>query len=178
VCALVAGAGALLLALAARSLGPEAPWLVVLDAVALVPLFATGLAVQLPPHGGRSAALWMARAFGRLRVATELRASPWGRVAESTEASSAREAVDELRLLVLPRAAMPGVVGLEIGLSWSSTPVGWTATPEVLARVLDGTPAAAKLTREVRAGRIGPGRRSDERVAVMLPRAPTLASTL
>jgi hypothetical protein len=86
--------------------------------------------------------------------------------------------IDELRLLVLPRVAMPGVVGVEIGLAWSSTPVGWTATPEVFARVLDGSAAAAKLARDLPGTRVVPGRRPDERVMRLLPRAPTRAGAI
>jgi hypothetical protein len=85
---------------------------------------------------------------------------------------------DELRLLVLPRAAMPGVVGVEVGLAWSGTPVGWASTPEVLARVLDGSAAAAKLARDLPGTRVVPGRRPDERVMRLIPRAPTRAGTI
>jgi hypothetical protein len=80
---------------------------------------------------------------------------------------------DELRLLVLPRAAMPGLVGVEIGLAWSQTPVGWASTPEVLARFLEGSAAAARLTRELPGARTVPGRRPEERVVRMLPRRPS-----
>jgi hypothetical protein len=146
---------------------PGAPWLVLLDAAPLLPLFVTGTSSQLPPHPARSAAPWMAAAFRRLRSVETLRVAPWARVAAQPPGP------DELRLLVLPRAAMPGLVGVEIGLAWSSTPVGWTARPEVLARVLEGTPAAAKLASELPSLRLVPGRRPDERVAVLPPRYPT-----
>jgi hypothetical protein len=160
-------------ATAAHRFGAEAPWLVALDAAALVPLFTTGLASQLPPHGGRSAVPWIARAFCRLRSAQALRVAPWARIADSGESQAALDSVDELRVLVLPRAAMPGVVGIELGLAWSSTPVGWTSSPEVLARVLDGSAAAAKLASETAGVRVVPGRRPNERVAVLVPRSPT-----
>ena len=71
---------------------------------------------------------------------------------------------------MLPRAAMPGVLGVEVGLAWSHTPVGWVGTPEVLARVLDGSAAAARLARELPAGASVPGRRPEERVDA--PRSP------
>jgi hypothetical protein len=80
---------------------------------------------------------------------------------------------EELRLLVLPRATMPGLVGVELGLAWSQTPAGWAPTPEVLARVLEGSAAAARLSRELPAARSVPGRRPDERVVRMLPRWPS-----
>ena len=59
---------------------------------------------------------------------------------------------------------MPGVLGIELGLAWSATPVGWSGAPEVLARVLDGSAAAARLARELPGMRAVPGRRPDERV--------------
>ncbi len=159
-------------ALIARRLDADGPWLAALDAVALVPLFVTGRAAQLPPHGVRSAAPWLAGAFRRLRRAAGVSVTPWARVAPDGVTA------DELRLLVTPRVAMPGVIGLEIGLAWSGTPVGWTATPEVLVRVLDGSDAARTLAREIPRVRSVPGRRSDERVFRLLPRAPTRSSTL
>jgi hypothetical protein len=73
---------------------------------------------------------------------------------------------------------MPGVLGIEIGLAWSATPVGWVATPEVLARVLDASAAAAKLACELPAARALPGRRPDERVVRLVPRAPTVAASV
>ncbi|HEY8041042.1 MAG TPA: hypothetical protein VIF15_14650 [Polyangiaceae bacterium] len=165
-------AAVIVAAVVASRFDATGPWLVALDAVALVPLLATGRDSQLPPDGARSAAPWLSRAFRRLRAFSELRVSPWARVA------SEGERADELRLLVLPRVAMPGVVGIELGLAWSSTPVGWSATPEVLARVLDGSAAAAKLTCDVSAGRAVPGRRPDERVVRLVPRSPTRASSI
>jgi hypothetical protein len=166
---LVVVAGA---AVVASRFDHEAPWWIALDATALVPLLVTGRASQLPPHGARTAAPWLARAFVALRRAPELRVSPWARVPLEGDAP------DELRLLVLPRGAMPGLLGIELGLSWSSTPVGWSSAPEILARVLEGSPAAAKLTQDLPAARAIPGRRPDERVVRLLPRAPDRPATL
>jgi hypothetical protein len=160
------------LAVASLQLDGDAPWLVALDAVAMVPLFATGRASQLPPHGARTPARWLARAFRALREAPALRVSPWVRVP-----TKGRDP-DELRLLVLPRAAMPGVLGIEMGLAWSTTPAGWAATPEILARVLDGSAAATKLSQDMPGARAVPGRRPDERVVRLLPTAPTRAAAV
>ncbi len=155
-----------------RRLDADAPWLAALDATALVPLFVTGRTAQLPPHGVGSAVPWLSCAFRRLRASASVRVTPWARVAPDGVAA------DELRLLVMPRVAMPGVIGLEVGLAWSSTPVCWAATPEVLVRVVDGSAAAKKLAREVPRARSAPGRRPDERVIRLLPRAPTRSSTV
>ena len=149
-----------------------APWLVALDAVAVVPLLVTGRSSQLPPHGARTAATWLVRPFRALRAVPELRVSPWARVPLDAEVP------DELRLLVLPRAAMPGVTGIELGVAWNATPVGWAASPELLARVIEGSAAAARLARDLPAARALPGRRPDERVVRLLPRDPTRASAV
>jgi len=170
--ALGAGVLAVVAALLARRFDPDAPWVVALDATALVPLFITGRASQLPPDGVRSAVPWLARAFRRLRTVSGVRVTPWARVAPDGLAA------DELRLLVMPRVATPGLIGLEVGLAWSSTPVGWAATPEVLVRVVDGSAAAQTLVREVPSALSAPGRRSDERVIRLLPHAPTRSCTV
>lgn len=160
--ALLAAAGTV-----AQRFDAEGPWLVGIDAVALLPLALTGRPSQLPPDGARSAARWLSRVHALLARIGSLRARPWARVpVEGTQP-------EELRLLVLPRAAMPGLVGVELGLAWSQTPVGWAPTPEVLARFLDGSAAAARLSRELPSAQSVPGRRPDERVVRMLPRWPS-----
>jgi hypothetical protein len=168
----LAGILAILLAVAARHFSAQAAWLVALDASALVPLFATGRAADLSPDGARGAAPWLAPVFQRLRAIPSLRVAPWARVVLGGAT------VDELRLLVLPRVVMPGVVGIEIGRAWSTTPAGWAATPEVLVRVLEGSSAAAKLAQVLPRARSLPGRRADERVVRLRPRAGTRASTI
>ncbi|MGO9836689.1 MAG: hypothetical protein ACLP1X_21040 [Polyangiaceae bacterium] len=156
------------LAVAAAHWSAQGPWLVSLDAAVLVPLLVTGRSSQLPPEAARSAAPWLSRAFRRLRSRADIRVVPWGRV--MVDGST----VDELRLLVLPRIAMPGVVGIEIGLAWSKTQTGWISVPEILVRVLEVSPAATQLARTSSASRTVPGRRSDERVVRLAPRRPTL----
>jgi hypothetical protein len=151
-----------------------------LDATALVPLFLTGRASQLPPHGARSTARWMKQTYRRLLRLESVCVTPWARITEPATgvADDPARGADELRLMVLPRAPMPGLIGIEIGLAWSSTPVGWTGTPEVLLRVLDASPASAKVVRELPGVRRMPGRRDGEQVMSLLPRAPTRASAV
>jgi hypothetical protein len=156
-------------AVVAARFDPEGPWLASIDGVALLPLLLTGRRSQLPPDAAKTAAPWLARLFARLRSTSALRVSPWGRIPDASPAPTP----DELRLLVLPRAAMPGVLGVEVGLAWSHSPTGWVGTPEVLARVLDGSAAATRLARELPAARVVPGRRPEERVMRLVPRAPT-----
>ena len=89
-------------------------------------------------------------------------------------------AIDEVRILVLPRSAVPGLVGVEIGQAWNRTPVGWASVPELLVRVLEGSAAAAKLsqlTLNLKAA-VVVGRRPDERVVRLSPRAPSVANAV
>ncbi len=169
----VAVASTALLAWLASRIAPESAWLVAMDSAALLPLLVTGSACQLPPRGTAAGTPWLARVFRRLHGATTLRVAPWARLALDG-------AIDEVRILVLPRAAMPGLVGVEVGLSWSTTPVGWAPAPELLVRVLEGTSAAARLARLTahRASKVSAvvGRRPDERVVRMTPRVPTVAT--
>jgi hypothetical protein len=166
----VAGlAGAI--AVVIRRFDADAAWLAMLDAAVLAPLFATGRASQMPPHGVRSAASWLAGAFRRLRRVGGLQVTPWVRVAPDGFTA------DELRLIAMPRMPMPGLIGLEVGLAWSRTPVSWAAAPEVLARVIEGSPAAKTLARDLPRARAMLGRRPEERVVRLSPRAPTREST-
>jgi hypothetical protein len=170
----VAGVLVCALAVIARRWGAVFPWLVALDAAALIPLFATGRTADLPPDGA-SAAGWLAGVFERLRTVSSLRVAPWARIVGRAESGGSH--ADELRLLVLPRAGMPGVVGVEVGRAWSATPVGWAGSPEVLVRVLEGSSAAAKLACLLPRVRTIPGRRADERVVRLRPRRGTRAGT-
>lgn len=172
-----AAVGALLvcaIGAASRRLTSEAPWLVAIDAMAFVPLLVTGRAVQLPPGSEGTGAPWLQRVFDRLRQTATLRTVPWARL--TVDGSK----LDELRLLVLPRAAMPGVAGIEVGLGWFRTPVGWVSSPEVLVRFLDGSPAAARIAQSGPSRRTLPGRKPDERVMRAIPRnrTPAGAATL
>jgi hypothetical protein len=168
--ALVA-AGLALVAAAAARFDARAPWMVALDAGALVPLFFTGRACDVAPGVARSAP-WLRSVFAQLRAVASLRVAPWARILAGGSTA------DEVRLLVLPRVAMPGMVGVEVGRAWSTTPVGWASSPEVLVRVLDGSSAAAKLAQVVPDVRSLPGRRPDERVVRLCPRRSTRASTV
>jgi hypothetical protein len=151
----------------------EAAWIFAMDAGVLVPLWLTGSVVQLPPYGSGAVAPWLVRTFRRLRTSAGVRAAPWGRLALDG-------AVDEIRILVLPRASIPGVVGIEVGQAWCSTPVGWASVPELLVRVTDGSAAAAKLAQMTSALKepVFVGRKPDERVVRLVPRGPSAADAV
>jgi hypothetical protein len=164
--ALGCGAGVLL-----RRFGPQTPFLFALDSCALLPLLATGRVSQLPPKGDSSAP-WLGRLFARLAKEKRLRVSPWARLPQGGADA------EELRLLVLPRAAMPGLVGIEIGLAFWKAGTCYAASPEVLVRVHDATAACARMT-TLRTGWVPtPGRRPEERVYRLAPRLPTRDGTL
>jgi hypothetical protein len=157
--ALAAAAALALVALVLREAASalDAPWLVAIDGAALVPLFVTGRSSQLGADRGARAARWLARIFAKLRRVDRLRVVPWARVAIDGT-------VDELRLLVPPPVAVPGLVGLELGLGWSETLVGCAKVPGVLVRVLEGSAAAARVARFAPHARAVLGRRREERV--------------
>ena len=171
------GKGALLvIALAAAAIGLALRpvdslwlWLAPLDALALFPLFVTGSRAQLPPHRARAPRRRLSSLHRLLKRDPALRVAPWARVPLGASAP------DELRLLVLPRAAMPGVVGIEVGVAWIATPAGYAAQTEVLVRVREATAAAARMTALGPNRRSVHGRKTDERVVRLVPALPSRA---
>lgn len=158
---LVAGAVVL-----SRALGPEAPYLVAIDALVLVPLCVTGRRVQLPPDLARAPVTFLAKVHAALLRSPELAVAPWARVPLGAEVP------DELRLLVLPKASLPGLLGIELGIAWTRTTTGFSPRSEVLLRVHDGSDAAARLPQIAPFARPVTGRRSDEKVVRLTPALP------
>ena len=111
----------------------------------------------------------------RMAVATTLTQAP---DASETRRKSLLAESDELRLLVLPRAPLPGLVGLEIGLAWEKVATGYTGSLEVLVRVHDGSAAAARMTALAPHARPLTGRKTDERVVRLSPRLPGTVADL
>lgn len=159
-------------AVASRRFDAEAPYLCLLDAVVLVPILFTGRASQLPPSLVHAPARALGALFARLRKRDALRTVPWGRLpVGQTEP-------DELRLMTLPRVAMPGLLAIEVGVAFGRTSSGYAPATEVLVRVQDGSAAAARVASLAPFARPVPGRRADERVVRIEPRLPTRAGTL
>jgi hypothetical protein len=154
---------------AAGRLSPQGPWLVVMDCAPVVALLATGRSSQRPAVDLEGAGQLLRRPFSLLKATANLRVVPWGRVALDGT-------IDELRIRVLPRAPVPGLVGIEMGHAWSRTPVGWAPAGEVMVRVLEGSAAAAKIGRAMPEARQVPGRRAQERVLRLAPSMPTDAA--
>jgi len=140
--------------------------LLALGATALLPIFFTGRARELPPDPAlapRSFLRWQAE---RLKKDASLRVVPWARVPELGSQ------LDELRLLVVPRRARTGLLALEIGLEYRAGGGGSIALPYVLVRALEGGAACEALPPQLSWTR---GRKPEERVVVLQPSLPTRA---
>jgi hypothetical protein len=142
---------------------PSWTWLAPLDASALLAVLLTGCASQLPPDRARAPVALLSRLHARLRKDRGLHVAPWARIPAGCKAP------DELRLLVQPRVAMPGALGIEVGVAWASTPSGPVADPEVLVRVRDDSEAAARIAALAPGRPVTPGRKLDERVLRLAP---------
>jgi hypothetical protein len=137
---------------------------VALAASALLPLFFTGRAGELPPDPWTSPhALceWLENALGG---DPSLSVHPIGRI------PLGRDVPDELRLAVVPAEPASGLVGIEIGLDIHRGAFGYLELPFVIVRVQDGAAAAGALPKGLLWTR---GRTEDERVAVLRPKVPT-----
>jgi hypothetical protein len=155
-------AAALLLARASAYRAAE----LLLAGSALVPLFLSGRRVELPPLAGTDASGLLARLLAELRSRC-LRAVPLARLPLGSATP------DELRLLVQPKRALAGLIGLEVGVDHASAVGSWVAEPFVLVRVRENSPACAVLSRRMPLQR---GRKVEERVGIMRPQFPTLAA--
>jgi hypothetical protein len=176
----ITGRGTLALAAAASiaigvlcaPLDPSWTWLAPLDAAALLAVLLTGCRSQLPPDRARSPVPRLAAIHRALRKDKALHVAPWARI------PLGRTTPDELRLLVVPRAAMPGVVGIEVGVAWVATTAGYAAETEVLVRVRDDSQAAARIAAVAPGQRTTPGRKLDERVMRLVPALGSRAGAL
>ncbi len=156
--------GVVLAAWFVRHLRADAAWLVVLDASLLVPLFFTGTESQLGATVARTAQL-LRRCQGALA-----KTAPVSTMAHVPRGAAAP---DEVRLLTVPPLAMPGLVGIELGVAWEESDGAPAPRYGVLVRVLDDSAASAKLAAELKdVSRPVTGRRPEERVYALWPRLP------
>ncbi len=150
---------------------PVSPYhalLLALAAACLLPIFCTGRASELPADPATHPRPLMKYLAKRLRR-RGLKAVAWARVPTGSQEP------DELRLLVTPRRALPGLGGIEVGLEYQNGGGGPVALPFVLVRVQDGSDAYTALQRHVSWIR---GREPEQRVAVIRPKLPTRRLTL
>ncbi len=156
-------------ALVVLSASPYQALLIALSGAAVVPIFCTGRTSELPADPATRP-----RRFLR-RVARRLRKSQLGKVVPLLRFPIGAEQPDELRLLVMPRPAVPGLIAIEVGVEYQLGGGGPVAFPVVLVRTLEDSPAQQRLERVAEWSR---GRRAEERVAVIRPKLPTQAFTV
>lgn len=140
-----------------------------LASAVLLPIFCTGRAGELPPHPARRPATLFAWLAERLRQDPQLKVVAWARIPEGASDP------DELRLLVMPRRAQPGLGAIELGIEYQTVLGGSVALPWVMVRASEGSPAHRALPRSVTWSR---GRKPEERTAVLRPKLPTRAMCL
>ncbi len=160
-CGILAAVGQIL-----RFTGFGSPYLALVDGLVLVPLFWTGRRVELPPTVsglGRS----LRPLCSRLSKNPALRVAPWARVPQGAHHP------DEVRVLVLPRSGMPGLIGIEIGVATGRMSRQYATAFEILVRVQEASAAQARMTTLL--PRLIPvtGRRPEERVYRLAARFPT-----
>lgn len=145
---------------------PYEALLLALAGAALLPVFFTGRAGQLPPDPATAPRGFLRWQAERLKKDGTLKVVPWARVPDLGAD------MDELRLMVLPRHAKPGLLGLEVGVEYCSGAGGLLSMPFVLVRALEGGAACAALPGHATWTR---GRKPEERVLILYPRLPTRA---
>jgi hypothetical protein len=137
-----------------------------LGSAALLPIFLTGRTSELAEDPVTRPARLLCRLARRMRERDRFKVVAWARIPDQDSEP------DELRLLVVPRPPIPGLVAIEIGMETSSDP--GAVIPCVLVRVLEGSRSQARLGASVQWSR---GRRAEERVALLRPKLPTFNLT-
>jgi hypothetical protein len=140
------------------------------DACVGIPIWLARRARLRPSTPASRGRKWLRTVFRHLEKRRHLSVVPWGRLATDG-------GLDEVRILVLPRAAMPGLIGIEVGLTWADSPSGPTGTPAVLVRAKEGSAVVARLTACAPSLLWIVGRAADERATSILPLLPTKRAT-
>lgn len=135
---------------------------------ALLPLFCTGRARELPKDLLAESRRFLGRLERQLRAHPDLVVSRIGRY------TAASDVLDELRLTVVPKQGRPGLLGLEVGLEQRANLSGFRAAPVLVVRVADGSASQRALPRGLTWTR---GRSSEERAALVRPQLGSVAST-
>jgi hypothetical protein len=148
--------------------------LLVLDAAILFPVFLTGRLADLPPDPATAPASLLravARRVPQLVGADVVRAVPRIRVPRGGADP------DDLRLALAPTRPLAGLRGVAVGVSFGLGAFGWVGLPEILVRVVIGSPADRALGPVARRARAMQGGKPDERVLAFVPRLPTAEIT-
>jgi len=153
----------------ASALFESSPYLgacLLLGSPALLPLFCTGRAAELPEPAPDGSRRFLREVRRELSDDTELVVQPLGRIA------AANGELDELRLGISPAHGLPGLIGMELGLELRRGLGGYEREPVVVIRAADGSACQLALPRQLTWTR---GRSSDERAALIRPRLPSVA---
>ena len=134
-------------------------------AAALMPVFLTGRAAELPVNPGGDPRGVLKRLLLGLRR-RGLRVVPLARLPLGSAAP------DELRLLIQPRGALAGLTAIEVGADYAVGLGGVVTEPYVLVRVREGSSCLTALSDRLAFQR---GRKPEERVALLRPKLPTVA---
>jgi hypothetical protein len=156
---------------------PTSLWHAVLvgaDGVLLLAIFGTGLARSMPPDMVVEPAKFLRKVLRRLRKRDDLESV---RIVPRVRIPTGEMDPDEVRLLLAPRVPLRGFTAIEIGVTYALGLGARVAMPEVLVRVVAGSPCDQALATIARFGRVSPGRKRDERVIRLSPRFPTARMT-
>jgi hypothetical protein len=144
------------------------------DAVLWLALFGTGRMVTMPPDLAVEPARFYRVVAKRLR---KMKGLERARLVPRIRIPQGGMDADEMRLGVSPKLPLRGFVGIEIGVTYALGFGPRVAMPEVLVRVIAGSPCDDALAAVSKRGRISPGRKPDERVIALAPRFPTARMT-
>lgn len=150
---------------------PYYGYLVALDSVAWLALFCTGRLRELPPDPAAEPIAFFKKVAAQTRKRLKHRASEV-RVIGRVRIPEGSPDADELRLGLVPKAPLPGFAGLEVGVTYVPGSGGPLGFPEVLLRVLSGSPCEAAIETLSRHGKTMKGRKPNERVILFSPRLP------
>jgi hypothetical protein len=166
---LLAAALAGVIAAAARSFAssPYTGACILLGGAALFPIFCTGRARELPIDTLQHSRRFLGEVARRLARDPSLVVKPIGRVA------AADGQLDELRLAISPARAVPGLLGVELGLEPRHAGVG--PRPVLVVRAAEGSECQRRLPRGLTWTR---GRAAEERACLVRPKLPSLAHSV
>jgi hypothetical protein len=148
---------------------PYAGACVLLGGAALLPIFCTGRAGELPLEALDRTRSFLADVARRLGRDGSLVIQPIGRMAASNGE------VDELRLSITPSRPVPGLLGLELGVELRERLGGHSARPVVVVRAAEGSDCQRALPRGITWTR---GRSAEERAGLVRPKLPDAATSV
>jgi hypothetical protein len=148
---------------------PEKGALILLEALALVPVFCTGRAIEFPPASRRLSKAFLLATYRSLRRHQELSVKLIARFQQGMTQA------DEARLALSPATNLAGFRGIELCCELRQSWGGPLLLPVILVRAVDASPSYEALPRSLSWMR---GRTSDERVAVIHPKFADRRSTL